>query len=59
MLRQEIISISKLKHVLNHLIKIKENCYKMKEHTRPKKLYYKTETSSFIFRFSNYMTNLK
>ena len=39
--------------------KIKKNCYKMKEHTKTKELYYKIETSSFIFTFSNYMTNLK
>ena len=58
MLRQEIISISKLKYVLNHLIKIKENCYKMIEHTKTKELYYKIEPSSFIFTFSNYMTCL-
>ena len=31
----------------------------MKEHTKTKELYYKIETSSFIFTFSNYMTSLK
>ena len=56
----DIMSISKLKYVLNHLIKIKENCHKMKEHTKTKELYYKMETSSFIFTPSNYLTcNLK
>ena len=59
MLRQEMISISKLKYMLNYIIKIKKNCYKMKERTKTKELYCKIETSSFIFTFFNYINNLK
>ena len=49
----------KAKICTKSLNKIEENCYKMKEHTKTKELYYKIETSSFIFTFSNYMTSLK
>ena len=50
----------KAKICTKFLIKIKEDCYKIKkEHTKTKEFYFKIGTSSFIFTFSNYMTSLK